>query len=626
MNKTILATAVASLMTHIPTSFAQEAADTTPKSQAQETMVVTANRFEQSAGKMTATLDYVTKDQLENLQIKSLSEALALLPGVQVAQNGGRGQSSSVYIRGSASNHVVVLYNGVRIGSATTGSANFTAIPLAGVERIELVKGARAAVYGADAIGGVINIITSSGASENTAIIKAGLGSDKYRQAGAGYSGKLGDKSWLNLSVNTEAAEGFDVGGTGPSQPDNDGYSRKDVNFEVGTLISDSWSANFMGFYHHSNSDYESYDGKAPDEQESELYNYAGSITYDIGRFSSVLSLSTNKDSSDNFGGTTNGSHLVTKRHAASIVNIYRINAQWVMNAGLDFTQDSVADSNIYSSGKYQKYGKTGRSNQAIFVSSLWDFDSTELEASIRQDGNSAYGQNTTWQLGAGYQLNQNVRFIASGGTAFQAPTYNNLYWPGYGNEDLQPEESLNFEAGAEVYTELADFRVVGYSNTITNLINYQSKGEELKNSDAHIKGIELSSTFDTGNLSHTVSMDFLDHNNKVNVAGWGKPEDIQTKKLNRRADFVAKWFVSYEYNDIRTDLSYQYQGKRFDDTKNTTELAPYSLVNWSLSYQVDPNWVVRAKVDNLFNEQYETAYKYNTQDRTYYLNTAYQF
>ncbi|GLQ73163.1 TonB-dependent receptor domain-containing protein [Vibrio penaeicida] len=622
MKKTLLATTVASLLTHASISVAQEAADT-------ETLVVTANRFEQSVGQVTATVDVITQEQIQNLQIKSLTEALSLLPGVQIAQNGGRGQSSSVFVRGTSSSQIIVLYNGVRIGSATTGSANFTSIPLVGVERIELVKGARAAVYGADAIGGVINIVSSSGADEDSISIQVGAGSDNYRQGAAAVSSKVGDSSWINMSVNTESSDGFDVVGTGPEQPDDDGYSRQDIIFEFGTQLSPVWTAKVMGFHHKGMSEYESYSSSgnlSPDEQETTLYNYAAVLGYAGQKYRSSLSVSMNRDDSNNKGGEFPGSQLITDRQAINWINAYQLTDSVTVQAGVDLTKDSVADSKIWSSNVYKKYDGTSRKNNAVFASAFYQNQGLQLEASLRHDDNEVYGSKSTWQLGAGYLINQSWRLVASGGTAFRAPTYNDLYWPGYGNEDLKPEESLNVEAGVEFFSDLADVRLVGYSNTITNLVSYQSKGEELKNSDATINGIELSSQFTTGELSHSLSLDFLDHNNKVNVAGWGQPEDVQDKKLARRANFAAKWLVSYEYNNWRGDLAYQYQGKRYDDAKNTTELDPYSLVNLTLAYQLTEQWKLRGKVENLFNTQYQTAHKYETQDRAYFVNASYQF
>ncbi|MEZ8775406.1 TonB-dependent receptor domain-containing protein [Vibrio sp. 10N.247.310.17] len=624
MNKSLLAVAIASLLSPISNLHAQEAS-------ADETMVVTANRFEQSVGQVTATVDIVTKEQIDNLQIKSLTEALALLPGVQVTQNGGRGQNSSVFVRGTSSNQSIVLYNGVRIGSATTGSANFSAIPLSGVERIELVKGARAAVYGADAIGGVINIITSSGADVDSGTVQVGAGTDNYRQGVAGVSSKVGQNSWINMSVNTEASDGFDVVGTGLAQPDEDGYSRQDLTLEVGTNFSPEWSAKVMGFYHKGVTEYESYKdfstGKlSADEQESILFNYAALVAYNGEKYRSSLSVSTNRDDSNNKGGQVPGSHLITDRHALNWLNSYQLSEIFVLNAGVDLTKDTVADSKIWSSNSYQKYDGTSRKNNAVFASAFYDNSGLQIEASVRHDDNEVYGGKSTWQLGTGYLVNQNWRLIASGGTAFRAPTYNDLFWPGYGKSDLKPEESLSFEAGFEFFSDVSDIRVVGYSNKITNLVSYQSKGEALKNSDATIRGIEVSSQFETGVISHSVSLDFLDHNNKINVAGYGQPEDIQDKELSRRANFAAKWLVSYEHNDWRGDLSYQYQGKRYDDAKNTVELEPYSLVNFTLAYQLTEQWKLRAKVENLFNTQYQTVDKYETQDQAYYLNASYQF
>lgn len=153
MKKSVVAIAVASLCTSISAVQAEEQAS-------QDTMVVTANRFEQSIKNVITPVEVVTKEEIDSMQAKSLTEVLSRLPGIQIAGNGGVGQTQSVFVRGTNPSHVLMLLNGVRMGSATLGSANFGAIPLTGIERIEYIRGSRAAVYGADAVGGVINIIT----------------------------------------------------------------------------------------------------------------------------------------------------------------------------------------------------------------------------------------------------------------------------------------------------------------------------------------------------------------------------------------------------------------------------------------------------------------------------------
>ncbi|MEZ8742976.1 TonB-dependent receptor domain-containing protein [Photobacterium swingsii] len=625
MKKTLLAVALAPL-------FIQSQAFATETS-TDDVMVVTANRFEQPLSTVIASTDVVTKAQIESRQLKTLTDVLKWLPGVQVTNNGGLGQSSSVSIRGSSSKHVVVLYNGVRLGSATTGSANFSAIPLVGVEKVELVRGPRAAVYGADAIGGVINIVTTSHIEGDQGVISAGIGSDEYLQGQASVASQLGENSWLKVGVNSESAEGFDVSGEGfnPDQPDDDGFRRQDLSLELGSQFTPTLRGRVLGFYHTSLNEYEYYISngqKSPDEQESKLFNVSGQLEYSRDKLGSALTISKNQDSSDNKGGEFPGSKIVTDRYVINWLNSYQLTESVLIQGGIDYQNDSVADSNLWNSskGKFESYDGTSRYNRAAFLSSFVNLGDAQFEASIRYDDNEAFGSYTTWQLGAGYGVTDNIRVIASAGTGFQAPTFNDLYWPGYGNKELKPEESFNYEAGVEAYYSFADFRVVGYSNKIDNLITYQGKDKELESSSADIKGIEISANFDTGPFSHMVSLDLLDHDNKVNVAGFGKPTDIQSKKLARKANEVAKWLVSYTYDEWQADLSYMYQGKRYDDSKNTIELEPYSLVDVSASYAINTRWVVRGKVANLLDKEYQTANTYNTQRRAFYLTTTYQF
>mgnify|MGYP001210684679 FL=1 len=626
MNRSILAVTVASLLSYAPYSQAQQAAD--------ETMVVTANRFEQPKSSVIASADVITKQQIEQLQLKTLTEALKWLPGVQVTNNGGQGQSSDVYIRGNSSSHIIVLLNGVRIGSSTLGSANFSAIPLTGVEKIELVRGARAAIYGADAIGGVINIVTDvDNSGENSAQANVGFGGDGYKQANAGGYTRIGDSGWFKVGVNAEGADGFDATDEtySPSQPDEDGFERYDLSLEIGSKFNNNWQGRLSGFYHDSSSEYESYEsnGKlSPDEQEAKLYNIAAQLEFEQNQLHSSFTIAKNRDQSVQVNGEFPGSTIVTDRLVSNWLAAYSFDDNFKVLGGFEYLKDSVADSDIYDAalGKYQKYDGEERKNLATYLSLVAQLNELSLEASLRHDDNDVYGDYTTWQFGAAYNVTQSFRLISSAGTAFKTPTYNDLYWPDYGNPDLKPEESFGYEAGFEAYSDYVDVRVVGYRSEIDNLISYQGKGVDLESSNATIKGVEISASFDTGPFSHFVSVDLLDSDNPVDVASWGQPAQIESKKLNRRAEEVYKWLVSYAYNDFQADLAYMYQGERFDDTKNLTKLDSYSLVDISLSYDVTEQLKMQAKVSNLFDEDYETVATYNTQERAYYLNAHYKF
>lgn len=633
MKKTLLAVAVASLLPHAP-SLAQESKST--QSNVDDTMVVTANRFEQPKSSTIASTDVVTKEQIEQLQLKTLTDVLKWLPGVQVSNNGGQGQSSSVFIRGHASNHVIVLVNGVRFGSSTTGSANFTSIPLTGVERVELVRGARAAVYGADAIGGVINIITDAGnITESSGKVSAGFGTDKYAQGNAAASGQIGDNAWFKVGVNTESAEGFDATSEdySPNQPDKDGFRRQDLSLEIGSQLNEQWRLRAIGFYHTSRSEYDGYTdfntgSLSPIEQDTTLYNISAQLEYAQDNLSSSLTLANNRDETESLHGEFPGSTIATDRFVANWLSIYNINSNVDVLGGIEYLRDSVADSSLYNTGtgQFQNYDGEKRTNYSGYISSIAQFDALSLEASLRHDDNDVYGNFTTWQAGAGYKLNNHLRLLASAGTGFKAPTYNDLYWPDYGNPELLPEESLSYEAGFEAMFDIVDFRVVGYHTEIDNLISYQGRGTELESSNATIKGVEIGANFDTGPLSHSVSVDLLDTDNPVNVAGWGEPTKIESRDLSRRANEVYKWLISYERGNAKADLAYLYQGKRFEDTKNEVELDSYHLFDFVLSYQVTPALGVQGKIANLFDEEYETAANYNTQRRAFYANLNYQF
>ncbi len=604
-----------------------------------ETIIVTANRFEQPLSSTIATTEIITAQQIERLQLKSLSDALKQLPGVQIINQGGLGQSSSVYIRGSDSKHLIVLVNGVRIGSATTGMVNYSAIPLIGVERIELIKGSRAATYGADAIGGVINIITTTTRNDKTTgQISVTAGNDQYIQATAGTLTPIGEKSWLKLVVNGESAEGFDATNDDYAllQPDDDGFERNDILIELGTELNDSLIARFNGFYRNSVSEYDGYveydslfnSYLSPTEEQGDLYSMVGQLEYQAEQYKSLWSVAVNQDKTKQAKGPVPGSEIIIERIMFNWLNSYRLNDYLTFNAGLEYSKDSVKDSKLWDSYRwqYQQYSGSYRENYAAFMTSIIELNKLVLEASLRSDYNSVYGDYNTWQLGASYALNHPFRLFFSIGTAFQAPTYNELYWPGYGNPDLEPEESLNYEAGIETYFDFAELRITGFSNTIDNLKNYQGNNVELANSDVTIQGLELGIYFDTGPITHAISLDLLDTENKVNVAPYGSLADIQTKELARRANQAFKWMVSYGYSDWQFDLAYFYQGDRFDDAKNTQKLDSYSLVDVFMTYQIDEQWKAQLKVNNVFDADYQTAYSYRSQGRAFYLNAAYQF
>ncbi|MCG9598669.1 TonB-dependent receptor [Vibrio sp. Isolate25] len=595
MNRSILAIAVASLLPHASLSYAQAVS-------ADETMVVTANRFEQSSSDVIAPIEIVTKEEIEAIQAKSLTEVLRRLPGVQIASNGGYGQTTSVFIRGSESDHVLVLMNGVRIGDAYSGGAAINAISLNGVERIEYIRGPRTAIYGSDALGGVINIITSY--TDPQIEVSAGLGSDNLNQVQLLVAEEITENTWGKLSLNRLETDGFDVTvSDAGDQGDDDGFKSEDAALELGVRFNENWTARLNGDYADTFVEYDQ------GEIEQRLYNLSLVTQYQTESFHSDLVLGTNEDKKyyPSFD-----SNYQTNRDTMTWSNFFALANDMSVNAGIDWYKDDVSSTS-------SDLDETSRTNTAVYLTGLYNGDVLQLEGSARTDDNQRYGRNNTWQLGLGYRFSEHYRVTGNTGTAFKAPTFSDLYSPLVcyptcysGNPNLKPEESKNYEVAIEADYSYLSVRLAAYRNDIDNLI----LGDIKENvGEARIEGIEISSTFETGPISHSASFDWMD------------PKDLDNdEQLARRAKHSGKWNMTYFGSDWQVDISYLYQGERPDLTANDITLDSYSLVDFAGTYFVSDSFSVRARISNLLDEEYETAGGYNTQDRSYFASVKYQF
>lgn len=586
MNKSILAITIASLVSPFSNLHAEQTSS-------EETMVVTANRFEQSTLSTTAQVEVVTKEQIEAIQANDLFEVFRRLPGVQVASNGGYGQQQSLFVRGTNSDHVLVLIDGVKTSSATGGGATISALPLIAVQRIEFIRGPRAAMYGSDAVGGVINIITDTTKEEKK--LSLGAGSDELREASVSLSGSLSDKLSGSFSSRYAESEGYSAKNT-VGDEDNDGFDTLEFALNLKYQFNDAWAIKFNSTYADSFVEYDS--GDATKDQQ--LYTIVGGVEFNGIKHKSQLTLSQALDSNDNH---LYSSVYETEHQAVAFNYHFLASKELTLMAGLEWLNDDVSNST-------NSYDETSRSNKSLYAGGFYDNQSVQLELALRGDDNERYGSNTTWQAGVGWWFVEDLRFVANAGTAFKAPTFNDLYWPGAGNPNLKPEESLNYEGGIEGYHELFSWSAIAYHNQIENMI----LGWPAENvGEAEIKGIELSAQFDTGLFNHNVSFDLLD------------PVDKDTdQQLARRAKESAKWNITYAYEQWRADLSYLYQGDRYES--NGEKLDAYSLVDLAASYFVTEQFVVRGRIANLLDEEYTLASGYNTQERSYFVNLDYSF
>ncbi|RJX64929.1 TonB-dependent receptor [Vibrio sinensis] len=608
MNRSILAMSVASLLPYASFSQAQELST-------DETVVVTASRFETQVSDTIAPIEVVTREEIDAIQAKSLSDILRRLPGIQVANQGGIGQGSELYIRGRSTKNTLVLFNGVRVGSATLGYANLSSMPIAGIERIEVLRGPRAAVHGSDAVSGVINIITARGQDASSSV-KVGAGSFGSHEASANLATSSDNGAWMNISAAYQKSDGYNVQpeSTTPDDIDKDGFDTHYLVLDVGKELTPDFMIKANGFYQKHNVEYDN-PWVGTDQTDNELYSAAFIGEYKNDRLFSNVTLATNYDDATSYGQGVDASSISTSRYAASWDNKFQSSDSVSFVSGLDWYQDNVENESTAMT-------TDSRNNTALYIGSYLAQGDLSAELNLRWDDNSAYGSFTTYQLGADYKISDTLKIVGMYGTAFKAPSFNELYWPlrctswgcYSGNPDLEPEETQSAEIAIEATFMGADLRLGVYHSDVEKMI--ASNGvTQININEAAITGYELTGHFYTGPLSHSVSYDYLDTEDKS--TGY---------ELARRAKHNAKWNMMYVLEAWQFDLSYLYQGSRFDDQDNTTKLGAYSLVDIAASYYFANGLVVGAKVGNLFDENYETAENYKTPERNYYASVAYQF
>lgn len=611
MNKSLLAAAVASLLSLISNLHAQEAS-------ADETMVVTANRFEQSTESVIAQVEVVTRQDIARIQAKSLTDVFKRLTGIQVTQNGGRGQQASIFVRGANSDQVLVLIDGIRFARAAKGGVDFSQLPIAFVDRVEYVRGARAAMYGSEAIGGVINIITVVSSDNEETVVSAGLGSRDYEELSFVSGTKVGENGHLNASVGYDSDEGYNVH---PMPGVNDGgrHGFESRNALLGYVhnFDQQWSgfANFRMFETISQYDgsYVDYNTGNPvhSYKEAEVQNstVAAGVKFNGSELKSEFLV--NYQNQDNWNyekslGKNSSSATSDELEQLNVqwVNSYKVTSALTLSGGVDWRDEAyiVKPSNT-------EYDRT---NVAYFTALNADADKVFGELSIRADDNEQFGTETTYNTGLGYRYAEWLVVKAAYGTSFKAPNLYQLY-SYYGNDKLEAEKADSFELTFSVLIQEVDWSITGYDTNVEDLIDYNYATSKYYNTDgeSQLRGVEMVVGFDTGFINHQVSANFQD------------PKDQSGEQLVRRAKKIYKYNAVASFDDVDLSLGYQYVGERPDFSE---ELAAYSLFDVSVNYYVNENLTLNGRVENLTDEEYETAGGYPSPERTYYVNATYQF
>lgn len=605
------------------TAFSAWAQDTSP-----DTLVVTANRFQQPVNSVLAPTDVVTREDIQRWQSKDLNDVMRRLPGVDISQSGGMGKSSSLYVRGTESRHVLVLIDGVPMARAGISNAiDIGQLPVSLVQRIEYIRGPRSAVYGSGAIGGVVNIITMN--NDEKSQINAGMGSDSYQTYDGIMNKRFGD-TIVTAAGAYETTRGFNIQPDSPynGDSDRDGYRNKLFWGGVQHKFNDNVSGFFRGYGYTANSDYDQgsygYVG-GNDEAQNYTQSWDAGLQYSSGIYSSQLIANYQHIKDYNYSNDLG-------RYAgdASLDNMEQRYIQWgnsvevghgAVSGGADWKQEKLTSSSTTKADTYK------RDTTGLYLTGQQQIDSVTLEASGREDHDEQFGWHGTWQTATGWEFVDGYRATLSYGTGFLAPSlgqqygatrFASSYGPGIAaNPNLKPEESRQWEAGIDGLTGPLDWRLSAYHYKVQNLIDYKDN-QYVNLKSATIKGLEWTGNITTGPVDHHLTLQYVD------------PRDDETNKvLYRRAKQQVKYELTGQIFELGWNVMYQYLGERYDkdyDNNRDVKMGGLSLWDIGVSYPVTSHLTVRGKIANLFDKDYETVYGYQTAGREYTLSGSYTF
>lgn len=578
---------------------------------------VTATRTPAEAQTLPASVTVITRDDIDRLQSTSVPELLRGVAGLDIASNGGAGKATSVFLRGTDSDQVLVLVDGVRIGSATAGGAAWQDLPVDLIERIEIVRGPRSGLYGADAVGGVVQIFTRGGARAGV-LPRASLsvGSQNTRGASAGIGGGVGT-GWFDVGVSHRSTDGFNtcLGRTTPTyagcyveEPDRDGYRntsgqvRGGWRFDGGATL-DAKALRTEGRTYYDGSVYA---GNATDFVQS-VYglnfkaplNSTASLRAALGR---------STDEQANLWEGTPGSHFDTTRSSASVQTDLRFGGT-LLSLGVDHTEDKVESDTVYA--------RKSRTDTGVFAEAQLALGAHALQFALRGDDDEQFGSHTTGSLGWSTALGERLRVYANAGTGFKAPTFNELYYPGFGNPNLDPETSTSVEAGVRGEYANSHWSLAAFENRIDDLIGYDASYVPANIDRARIRGLEADWRAQWGATSLAFALTALDPKNRSAGAYDGK-------LLPRRAKQTARIDLDQRMGAWQFGASLNAQSHRYDDQLNTVRVGGFATLDLRAEHAFARDWTLALRVANATDKHYETAYLFPQDGRTVLLTLRY--
>jgi vitamin B12 transporter len=588
-----------------------------------EPLVVTATRTPESEDQTLASVSVIDREEIERRQFRSVPDALRGLPGVSVAGSGGPGQPTSIFLRGTNAGHVLVLIDGVKVGSATLGTAPLQNLPIDQIDRIEVVRGPRSSLYGSEAIGGVIQIFTRRGGGPLRPRFSVGAGSFDTASVSGGVSGG-GEHGWFDVGGNFEQTDGIDAcagrafpfAGCGVDEPDRDGHRNLGVSARAGYEFSDKAKLDISLLSSDNRTDFDGsiFSGNQS-RAEQQVLGAEGTFR-PLEPWTLTLSAGRSWDKyrafyEDDFVPERFVDSFDTERDTFGIQNDLALLEGQLFTVGVDHQVDRISGTVDYTDDS--------RRNTGVYGQYLGSIGANEIAASVRYDDYDQFGGQTTGNVAWGYLFDQGIRVSLSYGTAFKAPTFNDLYYPGFGNPDLSPEESDSVELGLLGELPMGRWELSVYQTDIDELIAFDAATFAPGNiASARIRGLEASGMFEVMEWDLAASLTLLDPKNRSDGPNQGN-------LLPRRPEQMLQIDLDRQFERWSAGMSVYVAGRSFDDLANGERLDGYTLLGLRAEYALTPSVRVQGRLENALDEDYQTAFLFNQPGRAFYLTLRYE-
>jgi len=583
----------------------------TPRGTGPEEIIVAANRVEQSIGTVLAATTVIDKDSIRRSSAQNLAELLAGVPGMQFSPAGGLGAQTSLFLRGTESDHTLILVDGVQMTTSTGPAGRLEFIPLDQIERVEIVRGPRSSVYGSEAIGGVLNIITKPQVGEDfNGSLKMMAGTQNSSDANLGLQGRVGNTA-LSLNASRQQTDGIDFSERGSA--DDDGYENDSYSLSLAHQFGERFSLS---------SSYSSFDARSDYDD--------GMVNTDSQQFSMTLkaALSDNWDSSlimerfeeDNADAGSFGlTNSASENRRLSWQNNYSFDAGNLLSFGVDRQEQEL---------RYATFGAlqtdTSRDNDGVFGVYIHEGAALDFTLSLRNDDNERFGNHSTGSVAIGRDLTDSVRAWVSYGTAFKAPNLIDLYvdFPAFfffANPNLDPETAQSLELGLQASALGASWQLNIFRNDIDDLIATDASFTSLANiQQARIDGLEATVSTTLSGWGLDAALTLLEHENRSTGVGLlRRPE--QTLSINLARDFGVL--------DLTLNLLAQGEHLDIDPVSfGNSKVGGFGVLNVIAGYQLSEDFELRLRIGNLLDKDYQVVDGFNTQDRTAQLSLNYQF